>query len=183
MVKHGRIKGPASAGVTVGKRAAYQPAAYQAPAYQPRARSEYGSVKSAVAHLIDEAGGVKQVAHRLGVSEALVGFYANPGNEKEISFARVAALSGPQVTAGAEYLAHLCGGVFIPLPGAGGCINHLTAKAAHEFGDAVASIVTAMADGRMSAREAIGTLEEIDQLMHALAGLRGEVAALADAKP
>jgi len=174
----GGIKGAARGTVTVASAPPSKPRLFQ-----PRAASDYGSVKSVVADLIDHAGGVKRAAHRFGISESLVGYYANPGSDKEISFARVAALSGPDNIVAAGYLAALCGGAFLPMPHEGpGALSRITAAAAKEFGEAMAAMITALADGVMTPGEARAAMEQIDQSMHALAQMRSDVAEIAEGR-
>jgi hypothetical protein len=179
--RHGRSIGSKAGGVTVEKAVAFQ----RPPArvFNPRTPRSYGSVKSVVDQVINDAGGPKQVAHRFGISETLVYDYAHPGTEKEISFARIAALTGPDRPAAAEYLAHLAGGVFLPLPRAGDhALGRLTASFARETGEAISVIVASLADGRVTPAEAARDLREVDEAMSVFAALRSELAQLAAAK-
>lgn len=132
--------------------------------------------KAAVRRLVDQAGGAKQAAVRIGVAPATVYAYCDPGVPDEISFARVAALSTPQATAAAEYLAQLAGGVFLPVPSAATPIGALTAEAMQQHAEACAEIVRALGDGVISDAERAEAIRELDEAIHALVQLRQAVA-------
>jgi hypothetical protein len=134
---------------------------------------------AAVRQLIDQAGGPKRVCIRLNLSLSQVYAYADPGEKDEISFARVAALTDREAPAAAEYLAHLAGGAFLPMPAGGSTLALLTAEAMREHAEACAELVRAMADGLVTAAEAGESLEEIDQALRALTHLRTAVADIA----
>lgn len=139
---------------------------------KPRA---YGEPKSVVGDLIAKAGGAKEVAHRFGLNVSMIYAFADPASDKDMSFARVASLTGPDNTVAAEYLAHLAGGVFMPVPREGGLMMTLTADLAREVGETVSSIVTSLSDGQMDDSEAEAALKEIDEDLVILMALRAEV--------
>lgn len=132
--------------------------------------------KAAIRRLIDQAGGPKRVAITLGCGESTVYAYADPHVSDEITFARVAALTGPGATAAAVYLALLGGGVFLPIPSAATPIGELTAQAMKQHAEACAEIVKAMADGVMTDDERPTAIRELDEAIAALVQLRQAVA-------
>lgn len=141
---------------------------------------DYLSPKGAVTRLYDQVGGVGEVERILMIGRSLAYAFTDPREaEREISFARVVALSGPGRDAAAAYLAGVCGGVFVPLA-AGDAVLHLaTADAARETGEALAQVVTALADGEMTRLEAVAATRELDQALAALGALRAQCEAVA----
>lgn len=145
--------------------------------FLPQKPRAYGDNKTVVGDLIEGAGGHKAVAHRFGLNLSMIYAYCDPAQDKEISLARAAALTSPKNTVAAEYLAHLAGGAFLPLPRGEGSMAHLTADLARETGETISRIVAALADGNMDLAEAEGSLGDIDDALPALMGLRAEVLA------
>lgn len=143
---------------------------------KPRA---VGTPKAAVSSLVAQAGGIPHVMVKLGIGQSDAYAWTDPQSPKEMSFARVAALTGPDCTAGAEYLAQLAGGLFLPMPSAKTPIGSLTAETVRRHGAAAARLVEALADNKLSQAEAAGALPEIDQALRALALLRSTVADVA----
>lgn len=167
----GRVSGEAGA-----VRA--EPAGKILPAkFQPLKPRAYGDTKTVVADLIDGAGGAKQVAHRFGLHVSMIYAFCDPAQDKEISLARAASLTSPDNTVVAEYLAHLAGGAFMPLPRGEGSMMILTADLAREVGETVSSIVTGLADGAMNLAETDTALQEIDDDLAIMMALRAEVLA------
>ncbi|HEX2892277.1 phage regulatory CII family protein [Vineibacter terrae] len=135
-------------------------------------------MKAAIARLFSQVGGVKRVEVRLPhVRKTQLYGYTDPGDDAEIRFADVAALTQQNCDAAAEFLAHLAGGVFLPLPAGGDDeVSRLTGQVARESGEAIAALLDAMSDGKITPAEARRVLGEIDDLMRVLAHLRGQVA-------
>lgn len=129
--------------------------------------------KAAVRRLVDQNGGIKRTAVKLGLRETQTYAVTDPGMPDEISFARVAALTSQEAPAGAEYLALLAGGVFLPIECASGAdVRGLTAEVAREHGDAIGALIAAMADNRITPSEARSALVEVDDCLRTLCGLR-----------
>lgn len=129
--------------------------------------------KAAVRRLVDQNGGIKRTAVKLGLRETQTYAVTDPGVPDEISFARVAALTSHEAPAGAEYLALLAGGVFLPIECASGAdVRGLTAEVAREHGDAIGALIAAMADNRITPSEARSALVEVDDCLRTLCGLR-----------
>jgi hypothetical protein len=129
--------------------------------------------KAAVRRLVDQNGGIKRTAVKLGLRETQTYAVTDPGMPDEISFARVAALTSHEAPAGTEYLALLAGGVFLPIDCASGAdVRGLTAEVAREHGDAIGALIAAMADNRITPPEARSALVEVDDCLRTLCGLR-----------
>ena len=146
------------------------------PAFVPVKPIDPGLPKAAVRRLFDQAGGIKRAAVRLTLKQSQTYAYADPGESDEISFARVAALTGPETTAGAEYLAQLAGGVFLPIAMADASVGDLTAQSIREHGEACAELVRALTDQTITGRERVAALAELDQAIRVLVQLRCAVA-------
>jgi hypothetical protein len=144
-------------------------------AFQPVKPIDPESPKFAIRRLVDQAGGVPRAAIRIGVAPPTLYAYCDPGVSDEITFARVAALTCSATSAAAEYLAHLAGGVFLPIPAIDGTLGALTAEAMKEHAEACASIVNAMADGRIDDGERQRSIRELDEAIAALVHLRQAV--------
>lgn len=151
------------------------------PAFDPVKPRDPELPKAAVARLFNEAGGVQNVAVLLALKPAQIYAFADPGQPEEISFARVAALTAPQATAAAEYLAGRAGGVFLPIDAPDGDVGALTAESITQHGEAIASIVAALADGRLTGPERSKALQELDEALRALVQLRCAVVNRRDA--
>lgn len=147
--------------------------------FKPVKPRPYGTPKEAVARLFAEAGGVEAVRVRLGLSLSQLYRFTEAESDQAIGFDRVAALTAPDATAGAEYLAHLAGCLLLPIAGAGSDpIAKVTGKAALEFGELVQRVMAGLADGRLTAREARAALAELDDVLRPLAELRRQLAAV-----
>jgi hypothetical protein len=131
--------------------------------------------KAAVRRLIDQAGGVPRAAIRIGRASSTVYAYADAQAADEMTFAQVAQLTAPPTPACAEYLAMLAGGVFFPMPASDSEIGELTAESIERHGDAVAEVVRAMCDGKMTDDERSAAIVEIDGAIRALVHLRTAV--------
>lgn len=156
------------------KRAAFNPV-------KPRPA---GTPKACLADLFAQAGGIQRVMVRLGLGQSQVYAYADPQSPEEITFARVAALTDHASPAAAEYLAALAGGGFLPVqPPDAATIAALTEASLREHGQAMATIVGALADGAMTAPEAKAALPEIDDAVRALLALRALVLTTTETPP
>lgn len=144
-------------------------------AFQPNKPIDPELPKAAVQRLIDQSGGVQRVAIRINRAPPTVYAYADGQVSDEMTFAQVAQLTSPTTPAAAEYLALLAGGVFFPMPAADSEIGELTAESIERHGDAVAEVVRAMRDGKMSSDERPAAIVEIDEAIRALVHLRTAV--------
>lgn len=150
-------------------------------AFAPVKPIDPGQPKSAVRRLFDQAGGIKRSSVKLQLSQSQTYAFADPGEADQISFARVAALTGPDATACAEYLALLAGGVFLPIAPVDAGVGDLTAQSIREHGEACAELVRALTDQTINGRERTAALSELDQAIRVLVQLRCAVAAKGEA--
>lgn len=148
-------------------------------AFNPVKPRPIGTAKAAVCDLVAQAGGIEHVMVKLQIGKSDAYAYTDPQSPKEMAFARVAALTGPTATAGAEYLAQLAGGLFVPVPSATTPIGHLTAAAVRSHGTAAAALVDALADNNLSPDEAKAALPVLEDALRALAQLRSTVCEIA----
>lgn len=143
-----------------------------------------GTVKACIVDLFAQAGGPKHVMVKLQLRESQVYAFTDQQSDEQISFARVAALTAPETAAAAEYLAALAGGVFQPVACAPGIdVQQLTAESARQHGEAVASLIGALADRRITPAEARTALVEIDDCVRGLCGLRALLLEASDQPP
>lgn len=157
---------PGRSGVALQSAAAFEPA-----------------TKAAVAELFKENGGHRCAIDRFGVSLRRAYLFTEIGSGDDISFRRVAMLTSAKATAGARYLATLAGGFFCPVASvADSPAMRLTAESVREHGEAIATTISALADGKVTPREQAAVVREIDDAIRALASLRGAVVAMASAR-
>lgn len=128
--------------------------------------------KAAIVRLIEQVGGPKEAAVKLGLGLSQVYAVTDPSDGAELSFARAAALTSPEATAAAEYLALRAHGVFLPLPPGDTDIGQLTAESILTHGDAAAELVRALKDGILSDDERADAVRQLDEAVRALVHLR-----------
>lgn len=143
-------------------------------------------VRDALYHAVhDYAGGVEELAGRMGVAASTLQNTANPRQEThEWSLKRI-----KQVVdfTGDLRIAHAfaaeCGGLFLPVPAGGGAADadvfRRAMKLAMEFGDVVRELDLAMADGRMTQHERERIHQQIYELGQAAHNVGLEVDRLA----
>lgn len=136
--------------------------------------------KAAVGRLIEQVGGPKESAVKLGLGLSQVYAFTDPGEDAEISFARVASLTSREATAAVEYLAVRAEGVFLPLPAGNSDLQHLTAESILKHGKAAAELVEALSDGRLTDQERADAVRALDDSMRVLVQLRTAVSASRD---
>ncbi len=141
------------------------------PAFKPVARREITSPKFAVGELFAQNDGVKHVMVKLGVGKTTAYAFTDEQAPDEISFARVAALTGPKAPACASYLALLAGGVFLPIAPEDADMSTLCADDLRAHGEAVACVVDGLRDGKLTNGEGRKALEKILAALRALTGL------------
>jgi hypothetical protein len=139
--------------------------------------------KAAIVRLIEQVGGPKEAAVKLGLGLSQVYAVTDPTDQAELSFARVAALTAREATAAAEYLATRAGGAFLPMPAGDTDLGLLTAESILKHGDAAAELVRALKDGRLSDEERGDAVRALDEAIRALVHLRAAVGASGDDAP
>lgn len=160
------------------------PASADAPAFAPYKPRVRGTPKTAVADLYDQVGGVPAVMVRLGIGNSQAYAFTDPEAREEISFARVAALTAPDATAAAEFLAMLAGGLFVPLP-TGGAHTDLglhTAKGAEDFGKVMGELVRDLAEGAIGTDRARHSIKLVDHVLRDFGRVRRDLLALIEAR-
>ncbi len=141
--------------------------------YKPR---DYSTTKEVVTRLLDQAGGVKKAAHLLDRSTTQTMAYSDPATSDEISFDQVRRLiEATGAAAPAEDLASLTGGVFLPCDAPKEAFDHLVAKSAKEWGEFIACVVKAHADGGLDQIERRDMLRDLDNLIRTLVAARCRV--------
>jgi hypothetical protein len=140
-------------------------------AFQPVKPREITSPKHAVGELFEQNGGLKHVMVKLAIGKTTAYAFTDPQAPDEISFARVSALTGPEATAAASYLALLAGGVFLPVAPEDADVSTLCADDLRAHGEAVACLVDGLRDGKLTNGEAKKALEKILGALRTLAGL------------
>ncbi|MGD2131738.1 MAG: hypothetical protein PVI23_03035 [Maricaulaceae bacterium] len=147
----------------------------------------YGTPKAAVARLIEAAGGANAAMEILELSRTRVYAFTDPSDESEISFARVCKLtetSGGRP--GAEHLAALAGGLFLPLDAAEGADWHAMAgSASRRNARTISTLLEALSPeddtpGEITAQEARALLELVDEQLAVLAMARVKLMTIVD---
>ena len=147
------------------------------PLFNPIKPRPFGTVAHCVAELFKQAGGIKAVVVKLGVQKSVAYGYTEEGTDAAISFAKVAALTSAQATAAAEWLAALAGGVFCPMPGGREADPlSLTSDAARANGEAIAAVIEALRDRRITPEERAKALPLVEAALCDLSALRGYLA-------
>lgn len=149
------------------------------PPFNPVKPRAVGTPKAAVCDLVAQAGGIEHVMVRLGIGKSDAYAFTDAQSPKEMSFARVAALTDAGCTAGVEYLARLSCGVFVPMPDPTSPIGKLTAEAVRSHGTAAAELVDALGDNKLTPEEARAALPELEAALRAIALLLSTVANIA----
>lgn len=144
--------------------------------YKPR---DYGSTKDVVTRVFDVVdGGLKRVAFALDRSPSQTQAYSDPASAEELTLGqarRLADLSGAAAAVLADDFAALAGGVFLPCGTATGRFEGLVAKSSAEWGEFIAALLDALADGHLCVADRRRVLAELDDVLHALAAARAEL--------
>lgn len=148
------------------------------PSFLPLKPAPVEVPKTAIRKLVDEVGGVKRAAIRLGRAASTVYSYCDPQSSDEPTFAQVAALTGRESPAAARYLAAVANGVFVPIEPSDAPLAALQASTVREHAEALAAMIERQADGHFSPDDARAALREIDEAITALVQLRCAVAAV-----
>lgn len=146
-------------------------------------------LKAASSDLVGAAHGIEAAADLLGKGKSTIGRWANINDEDySMPVDAVAALERvtrgtpgwPQMT---SELCRLAGGVFIPLPDAGGSDGELRAGVMHlsaELGDVAREIDEALGDGKITVREEHDIHRQIDDLLAKAVELKQAVTLMVD---
>ena len=147
----------------------------------------YGTPKAAVAKLFEAAGGANAVMEILKLSRTRVYAFTDPNDDAEISFSRVCALTGAtEASPGAEHLAALAGGLFLPLaPASEADWYAMAGSSSRRHARTIATLLEALSPeddtpGEITAQEARGLLELVDQQLAVLALARAKLKSIAD---
>lgn len=141
--------------------------------YKPR---RPGSMEDVLSTAFAQAGGVKAVADVLPGRKAArlyeaAGPDAEPNHETRLFYDEVRLLTramGGRVTAIAEDMALLAGGVFLPPLGENdGCVGAQAGRFGREVGEAMASVFEALADGTITVAEAKTALPQVREAIDA----------------
>lgn len=154
--------------------------------FSPVKPRPYGTPKAAVAKLIEAAGGAGAAMDILELSRTRVYAFTDPNDESEISFARVCKLTEASgARPGAEHLAALAGGLFLPLDAAEGSDWHTMAgSASRRNARTISAILDALSPeddtpGEITPAEARELLEAVDEQLAVLAMARAKLMSVA----
>lgn len=145
--------------------------------YKPRLP---GSLDEVLSRSFSQAGGVKAVADVLPGRTAKRLYEAaspdaDPGRETHLLYAEARLLTramGGRVTAMAEDMALLAGGVFLPgLNDGMGSVGAQAGRFGREVGEAMAAVFTALEDGTITRAEAQEALPQVREAIDAAAEL------------
>lgn len=152
--------------------------------------SHYAAVTALIRQCAPDnpAEGIERAASHLGKSTFTLHGYSNESGNGEISFLQMCQLSQAfGATAGAEHLAMVAGGLFVPLPApsADGEMAELSAEAADEFGQMLAELVrdlSVKSDGgtALTQSESRRVLAKTEPLMRTLGMIRARALAIAE---
>ncbi len=154
--------------------------------FTPMKRRHYGTPKEVVARLFEQAGGVPKVMEHLDLSRTRVYAMADPDDDSEISFARVARLTEEaQATAAAEHLALLAHGVFLPVGDAEPADWHgIASQSSRSNARTIGTLLDALSadnptPGEVDAQEARRLIELVDKQIALLAFQRSKLMEIA----
>lgn len=156
-------------------------------AFTPIKPRAYGTPKAAVGKLFEAVGGAEAVMELLDLSRTRVYAFTDPSDDAEISFARVCRLTEAQnASPGAEHLAALAGGLFMPLTHDDETEWHAMAGAAsRRNARTISTLLEALSPanetpGEIDAKEARELLKLVDEQLALLAMARVKLMAAAD---
>lgn len=143
--------------------------------FRPVKPREFGSTKSVVGAVFNDAGGVKNAAFLIGKSVTQAYAYADDASPDQISFdrlRRLAAATGS--TALAEALAADAGGYFVPGSPSEDSVNELMARGETKCGQLIADRLRDL--DRAGAADASPQMRrDLDELLSTLAALRARL--------
>lgn len=145
--------------------------------FKPVKIRDYGTSKGVISRLFKQAGGVPAVMELLGLSRTRVYAFADPNEQSQISYDRVVTVTRETgATAAAEQLAHLAGGVFLPVePSETDPDWHqIAARASTRSADSISNLMRSLSPesatpGEITAEEAHVLIEKVDRQFKILA--------------
>lgn len=147
--------------------------------------SDYHGLKAATRQLLKTAGGGNEGARITRVGQQVLSNYGSPSDDHVERFAPIDVIADLEVECGqpivTRKLAELNNCLLVPLPhGANGDgVAARAGRSAHEFGELMEDVFTALKDGRITREEAPPILTNIRELMLELAGMAEAVKASA----
>jgi hypothetical protein len=143
-------------------------------AFQPSRPRDPGTLERAVSDLFSQAGGIKRVTVDLGgIKQSTAYAMTEPDSPQPITLAQVATLTRPGASAVAEWLSLLAGGVFIPMTPEVGEVPRLCADDMRAHGEAIACLVEALSDGKLTNKERLGAIEKLTKALRTQLALLG----------
>ncbi|WP_321389398.1 hypothetical protein [Emcibacter sp.] len=145
--------------------------------FNPLKRRHYGSTKAVVSELFRQAGGISSVMEILSLGRTRTYDFTDPNKEVEISFARVETLTREtDATIAAEHLAHMAGGVFLPIDTLEEEVDwhDIAGRASQKNADNIRGILESLSPnskspGRICADEARDLIKRVDNHFSLLA--------------
>lgn len=136
----------------------------------------------------DYKGGVDALAARMGIASSTLRCMANPNDDTHAwplkRVQQLVALTGDVRPIAA--LASEAGGVFIPMPKAGGKPSEVMrdlAELAREFGDVPRETLDALADDRLTLKEFERIRDQVTELQASAATLMAHLAGMVETRP
>lgn len=84
--------------------------------FNPLKKRQYGTTKAVISELFKEAGGIPKIMEVLEIGRTRAYDFTDPNGDAELSFERVEEITrATGATIAAEHLAHLAGGVYLPI--------------------------------------------------------------------
>lgn len=153
--------------------------------FNPVKIRRYGEPKEVVARVFEEVGGIPQVMELLDLSRTRVYALADPDSSNEISYTRMATLTEAGATAGAQHLAALAGGIFLPIEKADDANwLALAGDASQSSARNISALMESLSEterspGRIDRDEAREILKVLDEQLAVLAVQRAKLVAIA----
>ena len=146
--------------------------------YQPLKPVKPGTTEAMLRKTYFESAGPAGVAQRMGVKRSQAHAYADPNSPQRIAYDQIRSL----VRAGAREPVHdlcaLAGGHFVPGDAPGESVSALASRASREHGEAMARVVAALADGKVTAVEAAGIADEVQSQIRTLVAMQSQLLAV-----
>lgn len=144
------------------------------PAFNPMKPRACGTLEAAVARAVEQAGGVPVVAKALDRSQPTIYGYTDPREPSRMNMEQASVLTRDlHVTAFAEYFSTLAGGVFLPVAAEednkAAMLSRLGADAQVLSGDYFATLLRAVADGRIDHQENTALRKRLEPLLCVMA--------------
>ena len=145
--------------------------------FKPVKIRDYGTSKGVISRLFKQARGVPEVMKLLGLSRTRVYAFADPNEASHISYDRVARITHETgAVAAAEHLAHLAGGVFLPIEASetDPDWHQIAARASTRSADSISNLMRSLSPesdtpGEITTEEAHLLIEKVDRQFKILA--------------